>query len=578
MLLGLETTIWIVLLLYLLGMLGLGWWSRRRAGSQSGYLMGDRRFGSPMMVMHAFGAGTNPGDAAGVISGSVQTGASGVWVSWLWMFGTPFYWLIAPLVRRMRCLTLADYFEERFGRGAAALYILVASVGMVICLASVLLATTSTVQGMMGRATTPDADAWFLGILIVSTVTFTIYCYWGGIVAAIRTDFIQGLMMIVLSFMAVPAALSMPSVGGLSGMRETLAAASQGSENNLLSIFDPTRFDWAVVLLLCIQAPLSAMALPHLITVCGAGKTEWEGRMGFAGGNMLKRICTIGWAILGLAWLAHLIQQGVEIDSQVADAAFGDSIRALLSPFAQGLMLACIMAAAMSSGNAFQVTVAGLFSENLYRRYLHPAASDHQALMVTKVVGLVYVLVSLLMAIAMRNLVAAIMAYFTILALVGISTAMGILWRRMNQAGMYVATFMAGGVYVYARLDMPGAIELAEWLSWDSLGYLLTQHGPAVRIGAPIAAGILGGIAGSLLTRPPDPEVIERFFTKIYTPIGQEDRLHLPLDQVVPPAQRWITWGGLWIVKPSRQSWVGFLVFLGLCVACVLTMLALLRL
>ncbi|TVS20940.1 MAG: hypothetical protein EA424_01435 [Planctomycetaceae bacterium] len=493
------------------------------------------------------------------------------------MFGTPFYWLIAPLVRRMRCLTLADYFEERFGRGAAALYILVASVGMVICLASVLLATTSTVQGMMGRATTPDADAWFLGILIVSTLTFTIYCYWGGIVAAIRTDFIQGLMMIVLSFMAVPAALSMPSVGGLSGMRETLAAASQGSENNLLSIFDPTRFDLAVVLLLCIQAPLSAMALPHLITVCGAGKTEWEGRMGFAGGNMLKRICTIGWAILGLAWLAHLIQQGVEIDNRVADAAFGDSIRALLSPVAQGLMLACIMAAAMSSGNAFQVTVAGLFSENLYRRYLHPTASDHQALMVTKVVGLVYVLVSLLMAIVLRNLVAAIMAYFTVLALVGISTAMGILWRRMNQTGMYVATVVAAGVYVYTRYDMPGAIAVAEGLSLESLGYLLTQHGQAVKIGAPIAAGILGGIAGSLVTRPPDPEVIDRFFTKIYTPIGQEERLNLTLDQAVPPSQRWITWGGLWIVKPSRQSWVGFLVFFGLCVACVVTMLLLLR-
>jgi solute:Na+ symporter, SSS family len=115
------------------------------------------------------------------------------------------------------------------------------------------------------------------------------------------------------------------------------------------------------------------MALPHLITVCGAGKTEWEGRMGFAGGNMLKRICTIGWAILGLAWLAHLIQQGVPVDSQVADAAFGDSIRELLSPVAQGLMLACIMAAAMSSGNAFQVTVAG----SVQREPLPPLSPSH---------------------------------------------------------------------------------------------------------------------------------------------------------------------------------------------------------
>jgi Na+/proline symporter len=63
----------------------------------------------------------------------------------------------------------------------------------------------------------------------------------------------------------------------------------------------------------------------------------------------------------------------VEIDLSLAAAAFGDSARRILSPLLQGLMLACIMAEAMSSGNAFQVTVAGLFSENLYRCYIHPS-------------------------------------------------------------------------------------------------------------------------------------------------------------------------------------------------------------
>ncbi len=557
MLLGLEYVIWVVLAIYFAGMLMLGWWSRRRASRQSGYLIGDRRFGTSMMVMHSFGAGTNPGDAAGVISGSVASGASGVWVSWLWLFGTPFYWLIAPLVRRMRCLTLADFFEERFGRGAAVLYIVVAAVGMVVCLASVLLATTSTVQGMMGRAATDDAEAWFYGILLVSTLTFMIYSYWGGIVAAIRTDFVQGIMIILLSFMAVPAAMNLASVGGLSGMRATLAAASAERGNDLLSMFDPSRFDPWVVLVLCAQAPLSALALPHLITVCGAGKSEWEGRMGYAGGNMLKRICTIGWAVLGLCWLAHLIRQGVDIDAATADAAFGDSIRFLLPPVFQGLMLASIMAAAMSSGNAFQVTVAGLFSENIYRRYIHPAASDHSALMVTKVAGVIYVLTGVGVAIALRSVVDAIMVYFTVLALVGVSTAMGLLWRRMNQAGMYGATILAVAVFLATR-------------------YLMDGCPRAVAIGAPLVGGVFGGVVFSLVTRPPDREAVERFFTKIYTPVGQEEKLAQSLDEAVPPSHRLVTAGGLFLVKPSRESWVGFLILLGLCVACVFVMYAIL--
>jgi Na+/proline symporter len=144
----------------------------------------------------------------------------------MWMFGTPFYWLIAPVIRRMRCLTMADFFQMRFGLKAAVLYVCTAAAGMIVCLASVLLATTRTVQGMMGKVATPDADAWFFGILIIMTIAFMVYGYWGGIVAAVRTDIVQGVMIVVLSFLAVPAALRLAEVGGLSGMRSTLDGLS----------------------------------------------------------------------------------------------------------------------------------------------------------------------------------------------------------------------------------------------------------------------------------------------------------------------------------------------------------------
>ena len=550
--LGLDITIWIVLILYFAGVLLLGWWSKREVRSQEGYLVGNRRFGTAMMVMHAFGAGTNPGDVAGVVSRTVSAGASGIWISWMWMFGTPFYWLIAPIVRRMRCLTLADFFQERFGKAASALYILVAAAGMIVCLASVLLATTRTAQGMMGQAETQASDAWFFGILFVTTAVFILYSYWGGIVAAIRTDMIQGLMIIALSILAIPAALSLGPVGGLAGMRHTLEAMST-PQQDYLSLFDPTIGIWTVILL-SINAPLSALAFPHLIPVCGAGRTEWEGRVGFAYGNMLKRICTIGWSLLGLAWLAYLFSTGSAIHP---DAAFGDSIRTLLSPLLQGVMLACVLAAAMSSGDAFQVTVAGLFSENLYRVYIRPKADEAHMVFVTRVTGIVIVLLSLLVAVLMRSsVVKTILDYFNILSLVGISTAMGLLWRRMNTAGMFGSTVSAVVAFILTRYV------------WDL--------GREVTIGVPIAVGVLAGVVASLLTRPPNRETIERFFTKIYVPVGQEQKLGLPLDEAVPQDRRWVTWDGLFLVKPSRQSWLGFLLILAICAACVAVMLALL--
>lgn len=630
--LGLHYAIWIVVILYFIGMLLLGWWSKREAKGRDGFLMGKRQFGVPMMIMHAFGAGTHPGDVTGVMSATVKSGASGIWVSWMWMFGTPFYWLIAPIIRRMRCLTLADYFEERFGKAATILYVGMATIGMTVCTASVLLATARTVQGMMGKAEVseiqqappakaeaapaaeaakaPDAkapewaargvpkreaDSWFYGILFVTTAVFLVYSYWGGIIAAIRTDFVQGLMIIALSFLAIPAALALPQVGGWAGTIQTL----RDRNHDLLGLFDPKTFSLATVLLLCINAPISMLAQPHLMTVCGAGKTEWEGRMGFTYGNVLKRICTMGWCILALVWLVFLFKTGERVQP---DAAFGDSVRALLNPVLQGLMLACVMAAGMSTGSAIQVTVAGLFSQNIYRHYIRPTASDDHYVHVTKLTGLAIIAAATAVAIYMRHsVVTTILDYFNIMSFIGIASAMGLVWRRMNQGGVFTSLILAAIAFLATRyliewsqaeLVASGALTVAAdgartWAPGCTLGALancglLTWTGDKLACSRlmvtalPLVTAILGGIVGSLLTRRPSAEVIEKFFKKIYTPIGQEARLELPFDEALPPNQRLLTAGGLFLMKPDRQSWTGFLLVVAICFGLVGLMLALL--
>jgi len=579
-LLGLHYLIWIVLAAYLVGMLLLGWWSKRGIHDREGFLLGNRQFGWPMMVMHAFGAGTHPGDVAGVTSKTVERGASGIWISWMWMFGTPFYWIIAPIIRRTRCLTMADIFEQRFGPAAAVLYVIIAAISGTIICASVLLATTRTVQGMMGKATVvaaaastapasagdadlpeiaadqqwasrgvrteAEADAWFFGILLATTAVFVVYSYWGGIVAAIRTDMVQGLMIIALSFIAIPVALEL--VGGWSAAKQVLAEAATPARSPL-GLFDPKYFSLGAVLVLIVNAPISMMAQPHLITVTSAGRTEWEGRVGFTYGNVLKRLCTMGWCVLALCWLAFLITRGVHPHP---DAAFGDSVAYLLPPILQGLMLACVLAAAMSTGDALQVVVAGLISENLYRRYLHRDADEARCLHVTRLTGLVVIVAAVALAIAMReSVVRSILAYVKLTATIGIGLVLGILWRRMNTTGIITGTIAAAAVLLYG-----------EHAGWSQ----------AATTGLPLLVGAAMGIAGSLLTPPTRPELIEAFFKKIYVPIGQEEKLELPLDEAVPPEKRLLTAGGLFLVKPSRQSWVGFVLTLAICLALVAIM------
>jgi hypothetical protein len=55
--LDLPVEIWAVLVVYSVGILLLGWWSKRGIKDQEGYLLGNRQFGVWWMIMHAFGAG-----------------------------------------------------------------------------------------------------------------------------------------------------------------------------------------------------------------------------------------------------------------------------------------------------------------------------------------------------------------------------------------------------------------------------------------------------------------------------------------------------------------------------------------
>jgi hypothetical protein len=126
----------------------------------------------------------------------------------------------------------------------------------------------------------------------------------------------------------------------------------------------------------------------------------------------------------------------------------------------------------------------------------------------------------------------------------------------MNGVGMLAGTAMAVGVFLVTRYGL--------------------DCGRAVTIGLPLLAGAFGGIIGSLVTRPPDREALDDFYKKIYTPIGEEAKLALPIDEAIPADRRLFSRAGLFLVKPSRQTWIGFLVATAICLAVVGTMVLLL--
>jgi Na+/proline symporter len=143
---------WIVITIYVFVVTGIGMWAARLVRNPEDFFMGGRRFRKTFMTFFAFGAGTHTDQAVSVASKTYTNGLSGIWLQWIWLFATPFYWLIAPVFRRMRALTTGDYFELRYSRSVASLFAGVAILQLIVNIATMLKGSGAMITAVSGGA------------------------------------------------------------------------------------------------------------------------------------------------------------------------------------------------------------------------------------------------------------------------------------------------------------------------------------------------------------------------------------------------------------------------------------------
>ena len=106
---GLSIADLIVIVIYTLVMIGIGYWSMRLIKSQEDYFMGGRTFGKVLQIFAMFGSGTSTESPVGTARNTFVGGFSGIWTSLNYLFATPFYWFIGLWYRRYRMMTMGDF-------------------------------------------------------------------------------------------------------------------------------------------------------------------------------------------------------------------------------------------------------------------------------------------------------------------------------------------------------------------------------------------------------------------------------------------------------------------------------------
>ena len=428
---GLHVADICVLVLYLLAMAGIGFWTASKIKKSQDFFM-PRQFGKAMMVMFGFGAGTHSDQAVGVASKSFSSGLSGIWYQWLWLPCTPFYWLIAPVMRRFRAITTGDVFEARYDRSVAILYAFIGMLNLSVNIGLMLRGSSEVIsastQGML------SANA----AIAVMTVVFVAYGVAGGLAAAIITDFIQGILTIIFSFLLLP--LVMNAVGWMDGIRDGITDAGK------LSIVAPAEIGAFYIAMIAFNGLVGIVVQPHTMSNCAAGKTEMEGRFGWMFGNMLKRVCTVPWCLTGVAAIVYFANKGIDVEpDKVFGAVAGDFLPKIL-PGVLGVFLAALLASVMSSCDAFMIASSGLFTENIYRP-LVPGRGQGHYVTVGRIASVVVVSGGVVFAFWLPGVVAGLEIFWKISAMMGIAFWLGLFWRRTTVAGAWAATL--GGFAIW---------------------------------------------------------------------------------------------------------------------------------
>ncbi|MDH6450371.1 MULTISPECIES: sodium:solute symporter [unclassified Streptomyces] len=414
-----------VIVVYLVGMLAMGWWGMRRARSKSEFLVAGRRLGPAMY------SGTM---AAIVLGGASTIGGVGLGyrygLSGAWMVFTIGLGLLAlsvffsARIARLKVYTVSEMLDLRYGGRAGVIS------GVVMWAYTLMLAVTSTIAYATIFDVLFDMNRT-LAIVLGGSIVVA-YSTLGGMWSITLTDMVQfvvktiGVLLLLLPIAVVKA-------GGFGEMRAQLPT----------TYFDPLGIGgetiFTYVLIYTFGMLIGQDIWQRVFTARSDRTARW-------GGTVAGTYClayALAGAVIGTA--AKVLYPNLAN----ADDAFATIVKDELPIGVRGLVLAAALAAVMSTSSGALIACATVANNDIWSRLRGRApAGDHDEVRGNRAFILVMGLGVIGTAIALNNVVEALtVAYNLLVGGLLVPILGGLLWKRGTAQGA-LASVIVGGLAV----------------------------------------------------------------------------------------------------------------------------------
>ncbi len=505
----------LMLVIFFVVMIAVGWYSRHQAKTVDGFVLGGRNVGP---WLSAFAYGTSYFSAVIFVGYAGQFGWKyGLASTWIGIgnavIGSLLAWVVLGrrtriMTKSLHAATMPAFFEKRYHSKSLKI---VASVIIFVFLVPY----TASVYNGLSKLFNLAFNIPYVWCVVGMAVLTCVYVLLGGYMATAWNDFIQGIIMLIGICCVIGAVLS-----GHGGFMSAVRQLAEIPSDNPLTQGQPGAFasffgtDPAGLLGVVILTSLGTWGLPQMVQKFYAIKSEKAIATGTVISTAFAVVIAGGSYFLG--GFARLIDAS-QVTKTAADGTASimyDSIMPTLlkdlPDLLMGILIVLVMSASMSTLSSLVLTSSSTFTLDFLKGAVFKEMKENTQLLFLRILVVVFIVLSVVLAINPPTFIAQLM---------------GISWGAL--AGAFLAPFMYG---LYMKRVTPAAV----WASFI-FGVGFTVLNIFTKAVNPINAGAIAMLGGliivplvSLITPKMDKAEVEGIFSCYDTEVETKVKNILP--------------------------------------------------
>lgn len=480
--------------LYILLMVAIGFAAWRHTRNLSDYILGGRSLGSFVTAMSTGASDMSGWLLMGLPGALYAAGLVEAWIAIGLIFGAWFNWFVVAGRLRVyteqcgNALTLPDYFGNRFEDRARILRVSAALVILVFF-------TIYCASGMVAGARLFE-EIFGLGYgsaLYWGAAATILYVFVGGFLAVSWTDTVQAMLML-FALLLVPV-LMWVKLGGYGQITQIIAV-------HQASALNPWQGATVISIVSLLAWGLGYMGQPHILARFMAAENYASLKSARRWSMSWMVLCLFGamtTGFFGIAYFSVNPQQAAPVIEN-RETVFITLAQVLFNPWIAGVLLSAILAAVMSTLSCQLLVSAAALTEDLYKPFLRPNASQNELVWCGRAMVLLVALIAIWIAGDPNSQILGMVGY----AWAGFGAAFGpvvllsLIWPRMNRTGA-ICGMVVGAVTV---------------IVWHNGAWFGALAGPLFGLYELLPGFVFASAAiviGSKLTPPPSAAMRERF-------------------------------------------------------------------